>query len=100
MAERVDEEIAYAVIADGAGRALHEQQRIELFRMPGARQANERRRARIEPEHIRRAQRSGFKATTDFAKIAEANQRVVPYLLAANDRLKSHDLGINRFVAS
>jgi 5-methylthioadenosine/S-adenosylhomocysteine deaminase len=36
----------------------------------------------------------------DFAKIAEANQRVVPYLLAANDRLKSHDLGINRFVAS
>jgi 5-methylthioadenosine/S-adenosylhomocysteine deaminase len=36
----------------------------------------------------------------DFAKVAEANQRVVPYLLAANDRLKSHDLGINRFVAS
>jgi 5-methylthioadenosine/S-adenosylhomocysteine deaminase len=36
----------------------------------------------------------------DFAKIAEANQGVVPYLLAANDRLKSHDLGINRFVAS
>jgi 5-methylthioadenosine/S-adenosylhomocysteine deaminase len=35
----------------------------------------------------------------DFVKIAEANQQVIPYLLAANDRLRSHDLGINRFVA-
>jgi hypothetical protein len=29
----------------------------------------------------------------DFAKVAKSNQRVIPYLLAANDRLKSHDLG-------
>jgi cytosine/adenosine deaminase-related metal-dependent hydrolase len=37
---------------------------------------------------------------SDFARIAEANQVAIPYLLAANDRLKSHDLGINRFVGS
>ena len=36
----------------------------------------------------------------DFANIAETNQRVIPYLLATNDRLKYHDLGINRFVVS
>ena len=36
----------------------------------------------------------------DFANIAEANRLAVPYLLAANDRLKAHDVGMNRFVAS
>jgi 5-methylthioadenosine/S-adenosylhomocysteine deaminase len=36
----------------------------------------------------------------DFAKVAEANREATPYLLAANERLKSHNLGINRFVAS
>jgi 5-methylthioadenosine/S-adenosylhomocysteine deaminase len=36
----------------------------------------------------------------DFANIAEANRPAIPYLLAANDRLKTHDLGINRFVGS
>jgi 5-methylthioadenosine/S-adenosylhomocysteine deaminase len=36
----------------------------------------------------------------DFANIAEANQLAIPYLLAANDRLKVHDVGINRFVGS
>ena len=36
----------------------------------------------------------------DFANIAEANRLAVPYLLAANDRLKAHNVGINRFVAS
>jgi 5-methylthioadenosine/S-adenosylhomocysteine deaminase len=35
----------------------------------------------------------------DFANVAEANREAVPYLLAANERLKSHDVGINRFVA-
>ena len=36
----------------------------------------------------------------DFANIAEANRQAIPYLLAANERLKSHDVGMNRFVAS
>jgi 5-methylthioadenosine/S-adenosylhomocysteine deaminase len=36
----------------------------------------------------------------DFAKIAEANRLAIPYLLEANDRLKAHDVGINRFVGS
>jgi 5-methylthioadenosine/S-adenosylhomocysteine deaminase len=36
----------------------------------------------------------------DFAKIAEANQHVVPYLLALNDQLKSHASEINRCVPS
>jgi 5-methylthioadenosine/S-adenosylhomocysteine deaminase len=35
----------------------------------------------------------------DFANVAEANRPAIPYLLAANERLKSHDVGINRFVA-
>lgn len=35
----------------------------------------------------------------DFANVAEANRQAIPYLLAANERLKSHDVGINRFVA-
>jgi cytosine/adenosine deaminase-related metal-dependent hydrolase len=35
----------------------------------------------------------------DFANVAEANREAIPYLLAANERLKSHDVGINRFVA-
>jgi 5-methylthioadenosine/S-adenosylhomocysteine deaminase len=35
----------------------------------------------------------------DFANVAEVNRRAIPYLLAANERLKSHDVGINRFVA-
>jgi hypothetical protein len=35
----------------------------------------------------------------DFANAAEANRQAIPYLLAANERLKSHDVGINRFVA-
>jgi 5-methylthioadenosine/S-adenosylhomocysteine deaminase len=35
----------------------------------------------------------------DFARIAETNRRATPYLLAANERLKSRDLGMNRFVA-
>ena len=35
----------------------------------------------------------------DFANVAKANWQAIPYLLAANERLKSHDLGINRFVA-
>jgi 5-methylthioadenosine/S-adenosylhomocysteine deaminase len=34
----------------------------------------------------------------DFANIAEANWPAIPYLLAANDRLRAHDVGINRFV--
>ena len=33
----------------------------------------------------------------DFASIAEANRPAIPYLLAANHRLKAHDVGINRF---
>jgi 5-methylthioadenosine/S-adenosylhomocysteine deaminase len=36
----------------------------------------------------------------DFADVAEANRQAIPYLLAANERLKSHNVGINRFVAS
>jgi 5-methylthioadenosine/S-adenosylhomocysteine deaminase len=36
----------------------------------------------------------------DFANIAAANQAAIPYLLAATDRLKAHDVGINRFVGS
>jgi 5-methylthioadenosine/S-adenosylhomocysteine deaminase len=36
----------------------------------------------------------------DFANVAEANREAVPYLLAANERLKSQQVGINRFVAS
>lgn len=36
----------------------------------------------------------------DFARIAKANEPVIPYLLAANERLKSHDLGLNRFVCT
>jgi 5-methylthioadenosine/S-adenosylhomocysteine deaminase len=36
----------------------------------------------------------------DFARVAEANAPVIPYLLAANERLKSHDVGLNRFVCS
>jgi cytosine/adenosine deaminase-related metal-dependent hydrolase len=36
----------------------------------------------------------------DFARIAEANRLAIPYLLTANDRLKMHDVGLNRFVAS
>jgi 5-methylthioadenosine/S-adenosylhomocysteine deaminase len=36
----------------------------------------------------------------DFAKIAEANRLAIPYLLAANDQLKAHAVGINRFVES
>ena len=35
----------------------------------------------------------------NFANIAEANRPAIPYLLAANERLKSHDVGMNRFVA-
>jgi hypothetical protein len=34
----------------------------------------------------------------DFVNIVKANQAVTPYLLAANDRLKAHDVGTNRFV--
>jgi 5-methylthioadenosine/S-adenosylhomocysteine deaminase len=36
----------------------------------------------------------------DFARIAETNRLAIPYLLTANDRLKTHDVGLNRFVAS
>jgi 5-methylthioadenosine/S-adenosylhomocysteine deaminase len=36
----------------------------------------------------------------DFARIAKANEPVIPYLLAANERMKSHDVGINRFVGT
>jgi len=36
----------------------------------------------------------------DFARIAEANRLAIPYLITANDRLKMHDVGLNRFVAS
>ena len=35
----------------------------------------------------------------DFANVAEANRQAIPYLLRANERLKSHDVEINRFVA-
>ena len=31
----------------------------------------------------------------NFASIAEANRPAIPYLLAANERLKSHDVGMN-----
>jgi cytosine/adenosine deaminase-related metal-dependent hydrolase len=34
----------------------------------------------------------------DFANIAETNRSAIAYLLAANDRLKTYDVGINRFV--
>ena len=34
----------------------------------------------------------------DFARVAEANAPVIPYLLTANERLKSHDVGLDRFV--
>jgi 5-methylthioadenosine/S-adenosylhomocysteine deaminase len=34
----------------------------------------------------------------DFARVASANAPVIPYLLAANERLKSHDVGLDRFV--
>ena len=34
----------------------------------------------------------------DFASIAEANKLAIPYLLAANDRLRAHDLHVNRFI--
>jgi 5-methylthioadenosine/S-adenosylhomocysteine deaminase len=40
------------------------------------------------------------KFRSDFANVAEANREAIPYLLAANERLKSHNVGINRFVAS
>ena len=36
----------------------------------------------------------------DFANVAKANREAIPYLLAANERLKSHNVGLNRFVAS
>src|ERR1700728_5365431 len=36
----------------------------------------------------------------DFANVADANREAIPYLLAANERLKSHNVGLNRFVAS
>jgi 5-methylthioadenosine/S-adenosylhomocysteine deaminase len=36
----------------------------------------------------------------DFARIAKANEAVIPYLLAANARLKDHDVGLDRFVCS
>jgi 5-methylthioadenosine/S-adenosylhomocysteine deaminase len=36
----------------------------------------------------------------DFARIAKANEPVIPYLLAANERLKSHNIGLNRFVCT
>jgi len=36
---------------------------------------------------------------SDFARIAEANAPVIPYLLAANERLKSHDVGLDRYVS-
>jgi len=34
----------------------------------------------------------------DFARIAKANAPVIPYLLTANERLGSHDVGLDRFV--
>jgi cytosine/adenosine deaminase-related metal-dependent hydrolase len=34
----------------------------------------------------------------DFASVARANAPIIPYLLAANERLKSHDVGLDRFV--
>jgi 5-methylthioadenosine/S-adenosylhomocysteine deaminase len=34
----------------------------------------------------------------DFARVAKASAPVIPYLLAANERLKSHDVGLDRFV--
>ncbi len=34
----------------------------------------------------------------DFARVAKASAPVIPYLLAANERLKSHDVGPDRFV--
>jgi 5-methylthioadenosine/S-adenosylhomocysteine deaminase len=40
------------------------------------------------------------KFRSDFANVAEANREAIPYLLAANERLKSHNVGINRFLAS
>jgi 5-methylthioadenosine/S-adenosylhomocysteine deaminase len=36
----------------------------------------------------------------DFAGIIKASEPVIPYLLAANERLKSHAVGINRFVCT
>jgi hypothetical protein len=36
----------------------------------------------------------------DCANVAEANREAIPYLLAANERLKLHNVGINRFVGS
>jgi 5-methylthioadenosine/S-adenosylhomocysteine deaminase len=36
----------------------------------------------------------------DFANVAATNRGAIPYLLAANERLKSHNVGVNRFVAS
>ena len=33
----------------------------------------------------------------DFANVARANREAIPYLLAANERLKSHNVGLNRF---
>ena len=36
----------------------------------------------------------------DFARIAETNRSAIPYLLTANDQLKAHDVGLNRFVGS
>ena len=37
---------------------------------------------------------------SDFANVAKGNREAIPYLLAANERLKSDNVGINRFVAS
>jgi 5-methylthioadenosine/S-adenosylhomocysteine deaminase len=36
----------------------------------------------------------------NFANLAEANREAIPYLLVANERLKSQNVGMNRFVAS
>ena len=43
---------------------------------------------------------AAIRSRRDFSRIAKTNEPVIPYLLAANERLKNHDVGINRFVCT
>src|SRR6185437_6304890 len=87
ITERIDRKIADAVIADGAGRALHQQEGIEPRRIPGIGETQQRRRAPVQPEHIGIDDEEGF---------AEMLQRVLRATARIEQRLfvREHDLDI------
>jgi 5-methylthioadenosine/S-adenosylhomocysteine deaminase len=74
---------------------------IETVIVDGQVVMRERRVATIDQQALREELASLMpQFRRDFTRIAKANEPVIPYLLAANERLKSHDVGLNRFVCT